>query len=168
MKFGSIQVTRRMKEGDCDHCEEVLELGQYYTTVTVKATAKKSGKHWFVNWRLHMRCIGIWLMAQLIARQDRRKAAGRPKGTGLGLSSEDKKKRLALCKRRMRIFQEVSKCSPKDKRLEGCWVNYEVVVRALELVGGPASINHRTTLDVEAVEKKLLYGRSLHGQAKAS
>jgi hypothetical protein len=163
MKFGSIQITKKRKEGDCDHCEKPLELGVPHATITIRAKAK-SGKHWFANWHLHIKCIGIWLLVQLMARQDRRKKAGRPKGSGMGLSPENKRKRLALCKRRMRIFQEVAECSPKDKRLEGCWVNYTAVTRALELVGGPATINARTTLDVTATEQKLLYGRSLHGQ----
>jgi hypothetical protein len=167
MKFGSIQITKKRKARDCDHCEKPLRLGEFHATVTIRAKAKKSGKHWFANWHLHMKCLSIWLLVQLMARQDRRKAAGRPQGSGMGLSPEDKKKRLALCKRRMRTLQEVATCAPKDKRLEEHWVNYEAVARALELVGGPASINHRTTLDVEATEKKLLYGRSLHGQVTA-
>ncbi|KKL96768.1 hypothetical protein LCGC14_1841160 [marine sediment metagenome] len=160
MKFGSIQVTKKMKEGDCDHCEEALMLGVPHVTVTIRASSK-SGKHWFVNWHLHIKCLGLWLIAQLVARQDRRKAAGRPKGSGLRLSPENKRKRLALCKRRMRIFQEVSKCSPKDKRLGEWFTKYETVTKELEDVGGPASVNARTNLDVVATEKKLMYGRSL-------
>jgi len=160
MKFGSIQVTKKMKEGDCDQCERSLELGTYYTTVTIKARAK-SGKHWFHNWRLHIQCLGIWLLAQLVARQDRRKKAGRPKGTGLELSPEDKRKRLALCKKRMRILQEVEECAHKDGRLEGLYQRFDAVVTDIEHVGGPASINHRTTLDVVTTMKKLEYGRAL-------
>ena len=160
MKFGSIQVTKKMKEGNCDQCEEPLELGTYYTTITIKARAK-SGKHWFHNWHLHIQCLGMWLLAQLVARQDRRKKAGRPEGTGLKLSSEDKRKRLALCKRRMRILQEVASCIPKDKRLEGLYQRFDAVAANIEHVGGPASINHRTTLDVVTTMKKLEYGRAL-------
>lgn len=162
MKFGSIQVNKRLKPADCDQCEKPLEIGVPYVTITIRAKAK-SGKHWWANWHLHIVCLGIWLLAQLVSRQDRRKKAGRPKGSGLGLSPESKRKRLALCKRRMRIFREVAKCAPKAKELGQWWVNYVAVTRALELVGGPASINRRTTLDITATEQKLMYGRSLRG-----
>ncbi len=161
MKFGGIQITKRIKKSDCDHCEEPLELGVLHATITIRATAKKSGKHWFVNWHLHMRCLGVWLLAQLVARQDRRKKAGRPRGSGMSLSPEDKNKRLALCKRRMRILQEIAACTPKDKQLEGLYRRFDAVRIDIEYVGGPASINHRSTLDMVATEKKLLYGRSL-------
>ena len=161
MKFGSIQITKKRKARGCDHCEKPLRLGEFHATVTIRAKAKKSGRHWFANWHLHMTCLSIWLLVQLMARQDRRKAAGRPRGSGMGLSPEDKKRRLALCKRRMRIFQEVAVCTPKDERLEGLYRRFSAIVDDIESVGGPASINHRTTLDVSATEKKLMYGRSL-------
>ncbi len=163
MKFGSIQVTKRRNEGSCDHCEEPLGIGVPYVTITIKATAKKSGKHWFHNWRLHIGCLGMWLLVQLMARQDRRKKAGRPKGTGLKISSEDKKRRLALCKKRVRILKEVEACIPKSNELEGMYQRFITVTKELDAVGGPASINHRTTLDVEATLRKLEYGRSLCG-----
>lgn len=163
MKFGSIQITKRRKESNCDHCEEPLELGVFHTTITIRATAKKSGKHWFANWHLHMKCLSMWLAVQLVTRQDRRKKAGRPKGSGMKLSPEDKRKRLALCKRRMRILQEVAACTPKDKRLGGLYLTFNAVEIDIEHVGGPASINHRTTLDTAATERKLMYGRSLCG-----
>ena len=161
MKFGGIQITKKRKEGNCDHCEEPLELGAFHATVTIRATAKKSGKHWFANWHLHMKCLSMWLLVQLIARQDRRKKAGRPKGSGMGLSLENKRRRLALCKRRMRILQEVASCTPKDNRLGGLYQKFDAVRTDLENTGGPASINHRATLDMVATERKLLYGRSL-------
>ena len=161
MKFGSIQITKRRKESNCDHCEEPLELGMFHATVTIRAMAKKSGKHWFANWHLHMKCLSMWLAVQLIARQDRRKKAGRPEGSGMKLSPEDKRKRLALCKQRMRILQEVAACTPKDERLEGLYRRFDTVRIGIECVGGPASINHRTNLDITAMEKKLMYGRSL-------
>ena len=160
MKFGSIQITKKMKAGDCDHCKEPLKLGEFHTTVTIRARAK-SGKHWFANWHLHMRCLSIWLLVQLMARQDRRKAAGRPRGSGMGLPPEDKKKRLALCKRRMRILQEVSACAPKDKRLGEWFVRFEEVNGMIYNLGGAATINHRTTLDVTATMRKLEYGKAL-------
>ncbi len=158
MKFGSIQVMKKMKEGKCDHCEETLEIGVYYVTVTIKATVKKSGKHWYHNWRLHVQCLGLWLIVQLVSRQDRRKKAGRPKGTGLKISLEDKKRRLALCKKRVRILREVEACPPKNDRLEGLYQRFITVTKELEAVGGPASINHRTTLDIAATMKKLEFG----------
>ena len=161
MKFGGIQITKRRKESDCDHCEKPLELGTYYATITIRATARKSGKHWFVNWHLHIGCLGMWLLVQLTARQDRRKKAGRPIGSGMGLSPNDKRKRLALCKKRMRILQEAAACTPKDGRLEGLYRRFDAVRTDIENVGGPANINHRTTLDMVTTEKKLMYGRSL-------
>lgn len=161
MKFGSIQVTRKMKAGDCDNCEEPLELGVPHVTVTIRATARKSGKHWFANWHLHIRCLGVWLLAQLAARQDRRKKAGRPKGSGMRLSPEDKRKRLALCKRRMRILQEVASCSPKDKKLGEWFVKFEEVNKMISDLGGAATINHRTTLDIATTTRKLEYGKLL-------
>lgn len=160
MKFGSIQVTKKIKAGDCDHCEKPFELGVPHVTVTIRARSK-AGKHWWVNWHLHMTCIGMWLLAQLVARQDRRKAAGRPKGTGLKLSPEDKRRRLALCKRRMRVLQEVAACTPKDRRLGELYQRFDAVSTNIRSVGGPASINARTNLDIVATEKKLMYGRSL-------
>ena len=160
MKFGSIQVTRKMKEGDCDHCEKPLELTMPYVTITIKATAK-SGKHWFHNWRLHMSCLGIWLLGQLVARQDRRKKAGRPKGTGMKLSPENKLKRLALCKKRMRILQEVAACPVKAAQLGELYLRFEDVNTGIQHIGGPATINHRTDLDVKATLKKLEYGKAL-------
>ena len=160
MKFGSIQVTKKRAKGDCDHCEEPLEIGSYYVTVTIKARAK-SGKHWYHNWHLHVKCLDIWLLAQLIARQDRRKKAGRPKGTGLQIPPEDKKRRLALCKKRVRILKQVEACTPKSSELEELYNRFAVTVKQLDAVGGPASINHRTTLDIGATLKKLEYGRSL-------
>ena len=165
MKFGSIQVTKKMKDGECDHCEEPLELGSYYTTITIKARSK-TGKHWFHNWRLHLKCLGIWLLAQLVARQDRRKKAGRPKGTGLKISPEDKKKRLALCKKRIRILQEVATCQLKDARLELLYQRFDTVIEEINAVGGPASINHRTTLNIPSTLMKLEYGRSLSGRTR--
>ncbi|KKN01338.1 hypothetical protein LCGC14_1128640 [marine sediment metagenome] len=165
MKFGSIQITKRMKEGECDHCEKALELGTPYVTITIRAKAK-SGKHWFHNWHLHLACIGVWLLSQLVARQDRRKKAGRPKGTGMGLSPEDKKKRLAFCKRRMRILQEVSTCPPKDRRLGEWFTKFAEVNEMIDNLGGAATINHRTILDVAAVTRKLEYGKALNEQSR--
>lgn len=166
MKFGSIQVTKKRTAGDCDHCKEPLGIGILHATVTIKARSK-AGKHWFYNWHLHVTCIGIWLLVQLVARQDRRKPAGRPKGSGLGLSKEDKKKRLALLKRRVRLLQEVEACPVKNDRLEGLYQRFTTIREELEEVGGPAVINNRTTLDVKGIEKKLTYGRALHGQSTA-
>ncbi len=103
----------------------------------------------------------MWLLAQLVARQDRRKKAGRPKGTGLTISPEDKKRRLALCKKRVRILKEVEVCVPKSSELKELYQKFNAVVAEIELVGGPASINHRTTLDIGTITKKLEYGRSL-------
>ena len=161
MRFGNIQVTKKTTAGDCDHCKEPLELGVYHITVSIRAKARKSGKHWFVNWHLHMRCIAVWLMAQLVARQDRRKAAGRPIGSGLKLPPEDKRRRLALCKRRMRIFQEVSACIPKDGRLKDLFLRFKEVDQAINDIGGPAKVNSRTILDIPTIEKKLKYGEAL-------
>jgi hypothetical protein len=161
MKFGSIQITKKRKARDCDHCEKPLRLGEFHATVTIRAKAKESGKHWFANWHLHMKCLSIWLLVQLMARQDRRKAAGRPRGSGMGLSPEDKKKRLALCKRRMRILQEVAACAPKDKRLGEWFVRFEDVNKMIYDLGGAATINHRTTLDLATTLKKLEYGEAL-------
>lgn len=165
MKFGSIQINKKVKAGDCDHCEKPLELGVPYVTITIKAKAK-SGKHWFHNWRLHLACIGVWLLAQMVARQDRRKKAGRPKGTGLRLSPEHKKKRLALLKRRMRVLKEVESCPPKNEKLGKLFTEFVGVESEIEKTGGPAAVNVRTTLDVKATEKKLMYGRSLNGQTR--
>ncbi|KKK66245.1 hypothetical protein LCGC14_2966020, partial [marine sediment metagenome] len=30
MKFGSIQITKKVKAGDCDHCKKALDLGTPY------------------------------------------------------------------------------------------------------------------------------------------
>ena len=160
MKFGSIQVMKKRDEGECDfeECEDQLEAGVPYVTITIRATVKKSGKHWYHNWRLHIKCLGMWLLSQLIARQDRRKKAGRPKGTGLKISPEDKKRRLALCKQRIRILRKVEACPMKSDGLEGLYQQFITVTKELEAVGGPASINHRTTLNLEATLKKLEYG----------
>lgn len=160
MKFGSIQVTRKRTEGDCDHCEDLLEVASYYVTVTIKARAK-SGKHWYHNWRLHIKCLDMWLLVELIKRQDRRKKAGRPKGTGLTLSPDDRKKRLALCKKRIRTLKAVEACEPKSDTLEELYLRFEAIGKELDATGGPASVNHRTTLDMDATLKKLEYGRSL-------
>ncbi len=160
MKFGSIQITKKTKAGDCVHCEQALELGIHHVTITIRARAK-SGKHWFANWHLHLRCLSMWLAGQMIARQMRRKKAGRPKGTGLGLVPEDKRRRLALCKKRMRILQEVAACDAKDERLMVLYQRFDTVRVGIEAVGGPASINHRVALDVRATEKKLMYGKAL-------
>ena len=160
MKFGSIQITKKTKAGDCVHCEEALELGIPYVTITIRAKAK-SGKHWFANWPLHLRCLSMWLATQLVARQMRRKKAGRPKGTGLRLVPEDKRRRLALCKKRMRILQEVAVCGSKDEQLMGLYQRFDNVQEDLKAVGGPASINHRVALDMSAIEKKLMYGKAL-------
>ena len=162
MKFGSIQITKRIKEGKCDHCEELLEIGVPYATVSIRAKAK-SGKHWFHNWHIHLACIGVWLLVQLVARQDRRKKAGRPKGTGLGLLPEDKKRRLALLKARMRILKEVESCPSKNERLGELFQEFTDVEDKIKQTGGPAAINARTTLDMNTTEKKLTYGRSLNG-----
>ncbi|KKN17585.1 hypothetical protein LCGC14_0964510 [marine sediment metagenome] len=163
MKFGSIQVMKKRNEGECDfeECDDLLEAGVPYVTITIKATAKKSGKHWYHNWRLHIKCLGMWLLTQLVSRQDRRKKAGRPKGTGLQIPPEDKKRRLALCKKRVRILKQVEACTPKSSELEELYNRFAVTVKQLDAVGGPASINHRTTLDIGATLKKLEYGRSL-------
>lgn len=160
MKFGSIQVTRRRAGGDCDYCEDPLIIGSYYVTITIKARAK-SGKHWFHNWHLHIKCLDMWLLVELIKRQDRRKKAGRPKGTGLTLSPNDRKKRLALCKKRIRILKAVEACDPKSDELKELYLRFETIGKELDATGGPATVNHRTTLDLDATLKKLEYGRSL-------
>lgn len=167
MKFGSIQITKKRKEGKCEHCEKPLEIGGFYTTISIRARAK-SGKHWFHNWHLHIQCLGIWLFAQLVARQDRRKAAGRPKGTGLRLSPEHKNKRLALLKARMRLFRRIALHDHHDKELQDLYSVFEALELELEKFGGPAKVNKRTTVILEDVERRLQYGRSLSGQAKAS
>ncbi|KKM73179.1 hypothetical protein LCGC14_1413060, partial [marine sediment metagenome] len=36
MKFGSIQITKKRKARDCDHCEKPLKLGEFHATVTIR------------------------------------------------------------------------------------------------------------------------------------
>ena len=161
MKLGYLQITKKTKAGDCSHCNRALELGKPHITVSIKIRpGRGKTKSRFINWHLHATCLALWVLTQMVARQDRRKAAGRPTGTGMGLSPEDKKRRLALCKKRMRLFQEVSKCRLKDERLGEFFTQFESLTQELEKVGGPASVNSRTTLDVQDIERKLQFGKA--------
>ena len=162
MKFGNVQITRKTKEGSCFHCEKAIEVKTYHVTVTIRIGPKKGHrKNRFINWHLHIDCLGVWLIAQMVARQDRRKPPGRPLGSGLGLSKEDKARRLAILKRRARLFKEIEACPPKDKRLVEFFNRFESIEQELGGVGGPAPVNRRTTMNIRDIERKLLFGRSI-------
>ncbi len=161
MKLGYLQITKKTKDGDCSQCEKPLEIGKPHITVSIKIGPRRGHtKSRFINWHLHVGCLAMWVISQMVAKQSRRKAAGRPVGTGLKLSTEDKHKRLALLKKRTRLLGEVETCHLKDERLEGLYQRFETISRELEIVGGKAKFNSRTTLNLRDIEKKLQLGKA--------
>jgi len=160
MKLGYLQVTKRTKTGDCSQCDKAIEVGKVHITVSIKLRpAKGRNRSRFINWHLHVECLALWVLVQMIARQDRRKAAGRPVGTGLNLSPENKNRRLAILKRRARLFKEVEGRSLKDPKLPGLYQRFVIIGDELNAVGGKAKVNLRTTLNLQDIERKLKLGK---------
>lgn len=160
MKLGYLQITKKTKPGDCFQCEKSFKIGKIHVTVSLKIGPRRGHtRSRFINWHLHMECLALWMIAQMIAKQDRRKPAGRPIGTGLNLAPGDKNRRLAILKRRARLFKEVEECSLKDLRLTELYQKFVTIGNELDAVGGKANVNLRTTLNLQDIEKKLRLGK---------
>ncbi len=160
MKLGYLQATKRTKKGDCSQCENAIDIGKTHITVSIKIGPRTGRtRSRFINWHLHVECLALWVIAQMAAKQDRRKAAGRPVGTGLQLSPKDKNRRLALLKRRTRLVREVENYSLKDPKLVTLFERFESIEQELNTVGGKAKFNSRTTLNLKDAEKKLQLGK---------